>query len=339
MQKAPLVLFPIAGLFLLPSCIARKFNATDSHVTDGSQAGIEIVIAGNATFLKVSKDDSSTLELGSQKCVLAKDSKIALLEPFVEDGYHLVVKLKEKLEGCGFSEGYVYSGHVVHQNPDGDENVREDGPVGNRRICKTGGDGVNFRAGPATTSEILTPVVDDTAITLTGKVSGDFIQADITLDGKGYKGWVKTEFVCNLSASGEFNSTIASSFRSAIIVGTQGRNYGRGDCYLYVWTALKDVLGSHIESLPVPITSAYQFGDWVDANPETARASMKLVRGKYTRWNAPVGSMFVWNRGQGGYNYKHGHIEIKINDSTACSDGCWPINPSGPEPRVYIPVK
>jgi hypothetical protein len=338
-MKPNFLVYPLVGLLIVPSCISRKYNSEGSRVADDSQNPLELTIGSNDTFLKASKEDSSTLELGRQKCVLPLGSKVALSEPAVEDGYHVAVKLKEKPAGCELSEGYVYSGDLFHPAPADDQDVTIGGPTGKRRICKTGGDGVNLRAGPATTAEILTPVVDDTEIALTGKVSGEFVQADVSFEGKSYTGWVKSEFVCNASATGEFNSAVAEWFRSSIIAGTQGRTYGRGDCYLYVWLTFKNILGPQIESLPVPNTSAYQFGDWVDVNPDIARSGLKLVRGKYTRWNAPVGSVFVWNRGQGGYNYKHGHIEIKINNSTACSDGCWPINPNGPEPRIYIPVK
>ncbi len=159
-------------------------------------------------------------------------------------------------------------------------------------------------------------------------------------------GWVSSDYLCTQLTKEQisngqtgYDSTYAYSLRNFIIQNTEGRRNGLGRCYEYVWRSLRLANGEQIEALPVPAASAYQFGDWVDANPTTARARLKLERRNVTRWNAPVGSILVWNRGQAGYNYTHGHIEVKIDANTACSDGCWGIRSGGSEPRIYVPVE
>lgn len=111
-----------------------------------------------------------------------------------------------------------------------------------------------------------------------------------------------------------------------------------GRCYEFVWSALRSVLGWQIEDLPVPATSAYQFGDWVDAHPQSARSGLALARWKGSARTAPVGSVLVWNPGQCGYSSEHGHIEIKVSTDTACSDFCQAYTKCS-EPRVYAPVR
>jgi hypothetical protein len=115
--------------------------------------------------------------------------------------------------------------------------------------------------------------------------------------------------------------------------------YSVGQCYAYVWSALRAVLGSRIESLSVPASSAYMFGDWVDNNPASAKQALRLVKVKGSGVSAPEGSVLVWEPGQCGYNGVHGHIEIALGDGTACSDFCGPIARGCGEPRIYAPFR
>jgi hypothetical protein len=133
------------------------------------------------------------------------------------------------------------------------------------------------------------------------------------------------------------DTALGKRFADAAWYGRLG--YSAGQCYAYVWSALRKVKGSQIESLPVPARSAYMFGDWVDNNPISAKKSLSLVRAKGSGRSAPEGSVLVWEPGQCGYNSIHGHIEIALGDGTACSDFCGPIARGCGEPRIYVPSR
>jgi hypothetical protein len=147
-------------------------------------------------------------------------------------------------------------------------------------------------------------------------------------------------FVTNLVSNANAQSADPAYGKRLADAAWYGRlGWSEGRCYEYVWKALVNVLGSGIEALPVPVTSAYQFGDWVDANPSTARSRLKLSRSSVGRLNAPEGSVIVWDPGQCGYHGVHGHIEVALGDGTACSDFCGPIATGCDSPRIYVPVK
>ncbi len=131
-----------------------------------------------------------------------------------------------------------------------------------------------------------------------------------------------------------YNATLGDKLATAAWNGSAG--YSMGRCYSYVWQALRNVLGSQIESLPIPATSAYQFGDWVINNPATAKSRLRLVRTYTPAASAPRGSVIVWPRGVCGYNSVHGHIEIAQGNGTACSDFCGNIRSC--TAQVFMPV-
>ena len=133
------------------------------------------------------------------------------------------------------------------------------------------------------------------------------------------------------------DKALGKQFADAAWYGRLG--YSAGQCYAYVWSALRKVLGNRIESLPVPASSAYMFGDWVDNNPVSAKKSLRLVRVKGSGVYSPEGSVLVWEPGQCGYSRSHGHIEISQGDGTACSDFCGPIATGCGEPRIYAPFR
>ncbi|MBW2525781.1 MAG: hypothetical protein JRI23_16475 [Deltaproteobacteria bacterium] len=134
---------------------------------------------------------------------------------------------------------------------------------------------------------------------------------------------------------GEYDPILGDRFAAAAEAGSIG--YSQSACYEYVWAALRSVLGPQIESLPIPPTSAYQFGEWVIANPDRARAELHLERIVTAAADAPRGSVIVWPPGVCGYNCTHGHIEIALGDGTACSDFCGAI--AGCTAQVFMPVQ
>ncbi len=132
-----------------------------------------------------------------------------------------------------------------------------------------------------------------------------------------------------------YDAVLGDSLARAARNGAVG--YSMGKCYEYVWGALRSVLGAQIESLPIPATSAYQFGEWIIANPSTAKTRLRLVRTMTPARSAPRGSVIVWPRGVCGAHPTHGHIEIAQGDGTACSDYCgltWTCTP-----QVFMPVR
>lgn len=143
---------------------------------------------------------------------------------------------------------------------------------------------------------------------------------------------------CEGSSSGggdTYDPVLGNRFASAAQAGSAG--YSMGRCYEYAWKALRSVLGWQIESLPIPSTSAYQFGEWVINNPNTARTELHLARTYVPAASAPRGSVIVWPRGVCGYSSAHGHIEISLGNGTACSDFCGGI--AGCTAQVFMPVK
>jgi hypothetical protein len=142
---------------------------------------------------------------------------------------------------------------------------------------------------------------------------------------------------CGSGSTGgdEYDPVLGNQFANAAQAGSAG--YSMSRCYEYVWAALRSALGWQIESLPIPPTSAYQFGEWVIDNPQTARAELHLARSYTAAASAPRGSVIVWPRGGCGYSSTHGHIEISLGNGTACSDFCAPIATC--TAQVFVPVK
>ncbi len=132
-----------------------------------------------------------------------------------------------------------------------------------------------------------------------------------------------------------YNPVLGDNLATAARNGSAG--YSMGQCYSYVWRALRNTLGSQIETLPIPPTSAYQFGEWVVNNPSTAKTWLRLVRTNTPAASAPRGSVIVWPRGACGYSSTHGHIEIAQGNGTACSDFCGAIKSC--TAQVFMPVQ
>lgn len=113
---------------------------------------------------------------------------------------------------------------------------------------------------------------------------------------------------------------------------------GGGDCYLAVWQVFLKALGSGIENTSVPANSAYMFGDWADQNPKDLASNFKLKKASGAPEHAPVGSVLVYNPSQCGHHWRHGHIEIVVQNKWACSDFCRPIPTNCAYPRLYVPT-
>lgn len=153
---------------------------------------------------------------------------------------------------------------------------------------------------------------------------------------------------CNLRGQkpdqeGQDSSSLASTSYGATlskysIERAHGMTWGRGNCYLAVWDVFRRALGTGIEKTSVPATSAYQFGDWADRNPNDLANVFKLKKSSGAPENAPLGSVLVYYPGQCGHHPIHGHIEIVVPSKRACSDYCAPIDRTCPYPRVYAPI-
>jgi muramidase (phage lysozyme) len=92
----------------------RGDDVYDTALLSAEKSGESFVVigAGNS-FLKKSKDDSSTLDNGTEKCAVAAHTKIVLSEQPKFSGNHYFVKTAELLSNCSFKEGYLFTGHVT----------------------------------------------------------------------------------------------------------------------------------------------------------------------------------------------------------------------------------
>jgi len=145
----------------------------------------------------------------------------------------------------------------------------------------------------------------------------------------------KIQKVDEVESTETASSNLGASLAQSALNGSQG--YSAGRCYEFVWGALRRVIGYKIEDTSVPETSAYQFGDWADRNPNDLARIFQLKKSSVYPEKAPLGTVIVWNPGQCGYNGTHGHIEIAVGGGRACSDFCGYIKTTCAVPRVYIP--
>ena len=159
-----------------------------------------------------------------------------------------------------------------------------------------------------------------------------FLATLMTLEGCHFYNSKKVE---DVESSETASSNLGNSLAQSALNGSQG--YSAGRCYEFVWGALRRVIGYKIEDTAVPETSAYQFGDWADRNPNDLARVFQLKKSSVYPENAPLGSVIVWNPGQCGYNATHGHIEIAVGGGRACSDFCGQIKTTCAMPRVYVP--
>ncbi|NRA65643.1 MAG: glycoside hydrolase family 104 protein [Pseudobacteriovorax sp.] len=99
----------ISSLFLI-SCGSE----IPKSKLDDAPSGHYILIGSGDTYLKKTQDQSSTLELGSEKCTLYENTYIPIQTPALIAGQnHYRVNLRRIIPGCSFSRGYVYIPHVV----------------------------------------------------------------------------------------------------------------------------------------------------------------------------------------------------------------------------------
>ncbi|MCA2961401.1 MAG: hypothetical protein IOD12_14210 [Silvanigrellales bacterium] len=111
-----------------------------------------------------------------------------------------------------------------------------------------------------------------------------------------------------------------------------------GACYLYVWNAIKSVVGGHIENTSIGRPAGYMFRDWGRANPGELSSIFGLKEVDVSATRAPIGSVLIWSPGQCGYHRDYGHIEIVVSPGQACSDGCAPVRSCGSNPAVFAPL-
>jgi muramidase (phage lysozyme) len=92
----------------------RSDGANDSELLSNAENSASFVVIGNGnTFLKKTKDDSSTLDSGSEKCAVSANTKLLLSTQPAFSGNHYFVKTAELLPDCKFKEGYIFTGHVT----------------------------------------------------------------------------------------------------------------------------------------------------------------------------------------------------------------------------------
>lgn len=137
-----------------------------------------------------------------------------------------------------------------------------------------------------------------------------------------------------------FDQTLANRYandsKAFAGAGSQGR------CYEYVWRSLSRVRGAALaEQSGAGSESAWMFGSWANARPSELKRIFGLKRidnAGYDQHSAPAGSVLVYDAGQCGHHPQHGHVEIKVSKSQACSDFCRPV-PSCAKPWIYVPAK
>ncbi len=176
--------------------------------------------------------------------------------------------------------------------------------------------------------------------------TGEHRYFEVNAGGK--KGFLATSSLCAKGTSshvgdsqgGSYDPALAKALANEAYAGSAG--YSMGRCYQYAWAALTRATGvteARASQLGIPSTSAYQFGDWADANPSALHGDFGLAAIDSTSADAPIGSVVVWDPGQCGFNSTHGHIEIVTSPGYACSDFCGYMYNDCGKPRVYMPVK
>lgn len=191
-----------------------------------------------------------------------------------------------------------------------------------------------------------------TAYVTSGQVrnTGNNRYFQVSVGGK--QGFVATSSLCakgsvapaqdggNNQGGPVYDAALAKRLADEAYAGSVG--YSMGRCYQYAWAAMTRAIGiteARANQLGIPSTSAYQFGDWADANPSALYDDFGLKKITSSSANAPVGSVVVWEPGQCGFNGTHGHIEIVASPGYACSDFCGYMYNDCGNPRVYMPVK
>ncbi|MFZ9519012.1 MAG: glycoside hydrolase family 104 protein [Silvanigrellaceae bacterium] len=102
----------LAALALTTGVAACGQNNNSNIMASDSENGVHYVVIGQDTVLKKTKEDSSTLKPGTEKCNVPAGTKLQLSEAPRYDVNHYIVNTAEFLNDCSFSKGYLFSKHV-----------------------------------------------------------------------------------------------------------------------------------------------------------------------------------------------------------------------------------
>lgn len=108
-----LIIVPMVALVL-----AACGRAEESDISASSTSHY-LLIGAQKTFLKKTTADSGTLEEGSEKCDIPAGTRLSVQTAPQSHGAHFLVNTSEMLPDCGFSRGYVYTGHVSQSSASG----------------------------------------------------------------------------------------------------------------------------------------------------------------------------------------------------------------------------
>ena len=84
-----------------------------------STQGHFLVIGNTDTWLKISPDQSSDLQRGSEKCALKSDTTVLIHDAPERHGNHFLVNTRELLPECDFTQGYVFALDVAQASSGG----------------------------------------------------------------------------------------------------------------------------------------------------------------------------------------------------------------------------
>lgn len=338
-----------AQMLAVTLCLAGGQSAWAAEHTDALGAPDWLVIGKEGTIFKRYPRQATELEPKTEACRLEPGQKVELWGPPLEltTGYFLV-NMRNFPEGCRFSSGFFYTGHVESISA----TVRKQTTAGGYRLKIK--DDIWFRRG---TGHPDTLNIGEDKCTLHWNEEIDLQGPPLIFDEKFYVvnlerflpgcpfslGLVPINGADIISPppphTGDepFQGPLGFAYAKASAQ-VADRMPGSGWCYLGVARALSQVLGYDPWARNgIPGNSAYQFGRWANANPAELARIFGLKRAYYPALKAPIGSVFVYEPGYQGANRTHGHIEIKVSSTTVCSDYCAWINraPSG----LYVPIR
>lgn len=101
-----LLIIPVIALAL-----AACGRAEESDTNANAQQHF-LLIGGQKTYLKKTTADSGALKEGSEKCDIPAGTRLSVQSAPQPEGIHFLVNTSAMLPNCGFSRGYVYTGHV-----------------------------------------------------------------------------------------------------------------------------------------------------------------------------------------------------------------------------------
>ncbi|MBM3382804.1 MAG: lysozyme [Betaproteobacteria bacterium] len=97
---------------LMATACGQAGDATWDFLTTDETTENFIVVGSTDTFFKKSTVDSSSLQIGSEKCTLESGQKILLKAAPDYAGAHFIIVLEEALPGCEFTRGFVFRDHI-----------------------------------------------------------------------------------------------------------------------------------------------------------------------------------------------------------------------------------